>query len=78
LTYVFLYIQKHRANRLQCIGVGCPYEQSSSQSTRPDEFFSALNDVKKYSNIGIAEIIQQIQEKADIMPIKFPEEFGDF
>ena len=43
-----------------------------------DKILLFLKYAKKYSNIDIAEIIQQIQEKADVMPIKFPEEFGDF
>lgn len=37
-----------------------------------------LKAAKKYSEIDITEIAQQIQEKADMMPIKHPREFGDF
>lgn len=43
-----------------------------------DKILLFLKAAKKYSNIDIVEIIQQIQEKADVMSIKIPEEFGDF
>lgn len=43
-----------------------------------DKMLPFLKAVKKYSNLNISEIIPQIQEKANLMPVKFPEEFGDF
>lgn len=43
-----------------------------------NEILSFLRAAEKYSEIDIVEIVQQIQEKVDMMPIKFPNEYGDF
>lgn len=43
-----------------------------------NEILYFLKAVQKYSDIDISEIVKQIQEKADILPKKHPDEFGDF
>lgn len=43
-----------------------------------NEILSFLKAAEKHSEIDIVEIVQKIQEKADMMPIKFPNEYGDF
>lgn len=52
---------------LKCIGVGCPYEQSSAQSTRPDELFSALKDDSLL--VSYRDMIEQISDSKAIWEI---------
>lgn len=43
-----------------------------------NEILDFLKAVQKYSYIDISETVKQIQEKADILPQKHPNEFGNF